>query len=84
MRKWLPAASAIFPLLITAAAFKWFPRSDSLGPVIIANLLLGWIGIAFSTLSRRWLKVLLLVAYPFVMWIAVILIMIVVYGVPGL
>ena len=58
--------------------------SELLGPVIISSVLLGWIGIGFSTLSRRWLKVLILVAYPFVMWIAVTGVMIVVYGVPGL
>ena len=84
MRKLLPIGSAILPLLVTAAAFKWFPRSDSLGPVIISSVVLGWIGMGFSSLSRLWLKVLLLVAYPFVMWVAVTLVMILVYGVPGL
>jgi hypothetical protein len=31
-----------------------------------------------------WLKIFLLVAYPLVTWITVTLIMVVVYGVPGL
>ena len=84
MRKVLPIGSVIFPLLVTAAAFKWFPGSEGLGPVIIASLLLGWIGIGFNSLSRRWLKVLILVAYPFMMWAAITLVMVLVYGVPGL
>jgi hypothetical protein len=84
MRKVLPIGSAIFPLLVAAVAFKWFPRSDLLGPVIIASLLLGWIGIGFSFLPKRWLKVLILVAYPFVMWIAITAVMVLVYGIPGL
>jgi len=84
MRKALPIASAIFPLLVTAVAFKWFPRSDSLGPVIIGSLVLGWIGLAFTSIRRRWLKVLILVLYPFVMWVAITLVMILVYGIPGL
>ncbi len=84
MRKVLPIGSAIFPLLVTGAAFKWFPRSDLLGPVIIASLLLGWIGMGFSSLPRRWLKVLILVVYPFVMWVAITAVMVLVYGVPGL
>ena len=84
MRKLLPMGSTIFPLLVTATAFKWFPRSELLGPFIIASLLLGWIGIGFSMFAKRWLKVLMLVAYPFVMWVAVTAVMILVYGVPGL
>ena len=84
MRKILPIGSAIFPLLVAAAGFKWFPRSDLLGPVIIASLLLGWIGMGFSSLPRRWLKVLILVVYPFVMWVAITAVMVLVYGVPGL
>ena len=84
MRKVLPIGAAIFPLLVAGAAFKWFPTSGLLGPVIIASLLLGWIAIGFSSLHRRWLKVLILVAYPFVMWAAITAVMILVYGVPGL
>ena len=84
MRKLLPIGSAIIPLLVTAAAFKWFPRSDSVGPVIIGSVLLGWIGMGFSSFPRLWLKVLILIAYPFVMWVAVILLMVLIYGVPGL
>jgi hypothetical protein len=84
MQKVLPIGSAIFPLLVTGAAFKWFPRSELLGPVVIASALLGWIGIGFSSLSRRWLKVLMLVVYPFAMWVAITAVMILVYGIPGL
>jgi hypothetical protein len=84
MRKVLPIGSAIFPLLVTAAAFKWFPRSDYLGAFIIPTVALGWIGMGFSSLTKRWLKVLILVVYPFVMWIGITMVMILVYGVPGL
>ena len=84
MRKMLLMGSVIFPLLVTAAAFKWFPRSDLLGPVVISSAVLGWIGVGFSPLRKWWLKALILVAYPFVMWIAITLVMIVVYGIPGL
>ena len=57
---------------------------EFVGPVIIGSVLLGWIGMGFSSLPKRWLKVLILVAYPFVMWIAVTAVMVVVWGVPGL
>jgi hypothetical protein len=80
----LPIGLAVLPLLIAAAAFKWSPTSAFLGPVLIASVLLGWIGIGFSSLSRRWLKVLIVVLYPFVMWIAITGVMVLVYGVPGL
>jgi hypothetical protein len=84
MRKMLPIGAAIFPLLVAAAFFKWSPRSDLVGPIVIASVLLGWIGLGFSSLSRLWLKVLILVVYPFVMWAGVTVVMVVVYGVPGL
>jgi hypothetical protein len=84
MRKLLPIGSAIFPLLVTAAAFKSFPRSDLVGPVVIAGFLLGWIGFGFISIPKRWLKVLILVAYPFVMWAGIVVVMVLVYGIPGL
>ena len=84
MRRALPVVSVLFPLLVTAIAFKWFPRSDYLGAYIIPSLILGWIGMGFSSFARRWVKVLVMVVYPFVMWVAVVLVMILVYGVPGL
>ena len=84
MRKRLPIPSAIIPLLITAAAFKWFPNSALLAPVVIGGFLLGWIGMGMSPFPKRWLKVLILIAYPFVMWIACTIVMMVVYGIPGL
>ena len=84
MRKVLPIGSAIFPVLVTAAAFKWFPTSELLGPVIIASVLLGWVGLGLSSFPKRWVKVLILVVYPFVMWVAITAVMILVYGVPGL
>jgi hypothetical protein len=52
--------------------------------LVIASVLLGWIGIGFSLFNQRWLKVLVMVAYPFVMCIALTAVMILVYGVPGL
>ncbi len=84
MRRALPIAAWIFPLLVAAAAFKWQPNSELLGPVVIGSVLLGWIGLGFSEFRRRWVKVLALVGYPVVMLLAATLIMIAVYGVPGL
>ena len=84
MRKALPIASVIFPLLVAAIVFKWFANSQYLGMVIIPSLVVGWIGIWLSSFSRRWLKVLSIVLYPFVMWCAVVSMMVLVYGVPGL
>jgi hypothetical protein len=47
-------------------------------------VLLGWIALGFSEIRRLWLKVSLLASYPIVMWIAITIVMVVVYGVPGL
>ena len=63
--------SAIVPLLVTTAiVFEWFP--DVIPPgtqlgILIGAMLLGWIGMGFSSFPKRWLKVLVLVIYPFAM-----------------
>ncbi len=84
MHKALPIAAWIFPLLVVAAAFKWAPDSELLGPTVIGSVLLGWICLGFSRVRRRGLKVLALVGYPVVMTLAATLVMIWVYGVPGI
>ena len=84
MRRALPIAAWSFPLLVDAATVQWQPNSELLGPVVIGSVLLGWIGLGFSEFRRRWVKVLALVGYPVVMLLAATLIMIAVYGVPGL
>lgn len=84
MRKLLPVGSVIVPLVITAIAFKWFAPDQLVGPVVGISLLLGWIGLGLSSFRKRWVKVLLVVAYPFVMLLAVSAVIVVVYGIPGL
>jgi|GEM_PF-5519592 len=84
MRIALPIAAWLGPLLVTAAAFKWWPDSSLLGPAVIGSALAGWIGLGFCEFRRQWLKVVLLVGYPVVMIFALTLIMVLVYGVPGL
>jgi len=34
---------------------------------LLAAIVFGWIGVGFSSFSRRWLKVLALILYPFLM-----------------
>jgi len=84
MRRALPIVAWIFPPLIAAIAFKWGPNSELLGPSVIGSFLAGWTGLGFSAFRRPWLKVLAMIAYPVVMLFAVTLVMIMVYGVPGL
>jgi hypothetical protein len=84
MRRALPIIAWIFPLLVTAAAFKWGPDSELLGPEVIGSALLGWIGLGFCEFRRPWLKVLALISFPVVMLFGDTLVMVVVYGVPGL
>jgi hypothetical protein len=84
MRKMLPILSVIGPLLTSVVAFGLFPTSVALGPVLITAFLLGWIGIGFGSISRLWLKVLMLVAYPFAMILAMFAAMVLCYGIPGL
>jgi len=71
MRKQLPAVSAAFPLLVTAAiVFEWFPKFVPEGfqlSSLLAAIVAGWIGVGFCSFSWRWLKVLALILYPFVM-----------------
>jgi hypothetical protein len=84
MRRALWIVVWIFPLLVAGAAFKWIPDSELLGPAVIGSGVLGWIGLGFCKFRRLWLKVLVLVGYPVVMLFAITLVMIAVYGVPGL
>jgi hypothetical protein len=84
MRRALPIAAWIFPLLVAAAIFKFDPRSEQLGPILLGSVALGWAGLAFGELRRLWLKVVLVVSYPLLMWIGITAVMIAVYGVPGL
>jgi hypothetical protein len=70
MRKRLPEISATFPLLVTAAIVFGFPtfvpeRFEL--SFLLAAMLAGWIGVGFISFSRRWLKVLALILYPFLM-----------------
>ena len=71
MRKQLPVVSAAFPFLVTAAiVFEWFPKFVPEGfqlSSLLAAIVAGWIGVGFSSFSRRWLKVLALILYPFLM-----------------
>jgi hypothetical protein len=79
-----PLAAWILPLLVAAAAFKWWPESSLLGPAAIGSFLAGWIGLGFCAFRRPWLKVTSLICYPVLMVLAVTLVMVFVYGVPGL
>jgi hypothetical protein len=83
MRKALPFAAFVFPLLVTAAVFRFAPRSEQLGPMILSSALLGWIGLACSEIRRLWLKVVLVLGYPPVMWVGIMAVMVVVYGYRG-
>ena len=71
MPKQLPVAFATLPLLVTAAiVFECFPGFVSEGfqlSFLLAAIVLGWIGVGFISFSRRWLKVLALILYPFLM-----------------
>jgi hypothetical protein len=71
MQKQLPAVSATFPLLVTAAiVFEWFPKFVPEGfqlSCLLAATIAGWIGVGFISFSWRWLKVLALILYPFLM-----------------
>jgi hypothetical protein len=73
----LPIFLAIFPLLVTAAIlFEFFPefvpqRFQLL--FLLAAMVAGWIGVGFSLFPRRWLKVLALVLYPFLMMVLLFL-----------
>jgi hypothetical protein len=71
MRKQLPAVFATLPLLVTAAiVFEWFPNFVSQGfqlSFLLAAMVFGWIGVGFISFSWRWLKVLALILYPFLM-----------------
>jgi multisubunit Na+/H+ antiporter MnhE subunit len=80
----LPIASVVLPLVVTAIAFRWSPRSELIGVPVIGSALLGWLALGFTPMARRWLKVLLMIAYVPAMWLAITVVMIAVYGVPGL
>ena len=84
MRRALPIVLAIFPLAVIAASFKWFPNSNLLGPVIIGSVLAGWTGLGFASIRRPWVRVLMLMIYPLAMAAAGTVLMIAIYGVPGL
>jgi len=83
MRKTLPIATALLPLLVAAAYFKFDPTGPMLGPVVIGSFFIGWIGSGFMVIRRLWLKILLILIYPLVSWLAITAIMVLVYGVPG-
>lgn len=83
MRKTLPIALALFPLLIAAAFFKLDPTNRQLGPALIGSFFLGWIGAGFIAIRRLWLKILFLLSYPVVTWVLITVIMILLYGIPG-
>ena len=77
MRRRLPTVLATFPLLITAAiVFEWF---DELVPerfqllFLLAAMVAGWIGVGVSSFPWRWLKVLALILYPFLMMVLLFL-----------
>ena len=67
----LPIFLAIFPLLVTVAiVFECFPefvpqRFQLL--FLLLAMVAGWIGVGVSSFPRRWLKVLALILYPFLM-----------------
>ena len=71
MRSPLPIFLAISPLLVTVAiVFECFPefvpqRFQLL--LLLAAIVAGWIGVGVSSFPRRWLKVLALILYPFLM-----------------
>jgi hypothetical protein len=71
MRKQLPVLLAIFPLVVTAAiVFEVFDKIASEGfllSFLLAAAAVGWVSVGFCPISRRWLKVLALVLYPFLM-----------------
>jgi hypothetical protein len=62
---------AISPLLVTVAiVFECFPefvlqRFQLL--FLLAAMVAGWIGVGVSSFPRRWMKVLALIIYPFLM-----------------
>ena len=67
----LPIFLAISPLLVTVAiVFECFPefvpqRFQLL--FLLLAMVAGWIGVGVSSFPRRWLKVLALILYPFLM-----------------
>ena len=77
MRGLLPVFLAIFPLLVSVAiVFECFPefvpqRFQLL--FLLAAMVAGWIGVGVSLFTRRWLKVLALILYPFLMMVLLFL-----------
>ncbi len=83
MPNWIPISVALSPLAFTALYFHAVDQAGLFDDPMVASFVLGWVGMAFVRVPWLWVKVLLVVAYPFVMAIGMTLAMVFTHGIPG-
>lgn len=69
-----------------AGVYHWIPTHDVAGMLIIGSTLGGWIlmGVTKFPFGKPWVKGLLMLLYPLFMMLANLVLMVALYGIPGL